>query len=83
MWGEFLPHTAWAEDRGKFRKDVETQELPYRTRIELASLVESPLAVALGLLVHSTAFSFSDPVFSVVQRNVYPELFLWDRSLIL
>ena len=30
----------------------------------------------MGLLVRSTAFSFSDPVFSAVQRNAYPELFL-------
>lgn len=28
----------------------------------------------MGLLVRSTAFSFSDPVFSAVKRNAYPEL---------
>ena len=28
----------------------------------------------MGLLVRSTAFSFSDPVFTAVKRKAYPEL---------
>ncbi|KAK8644641.1 hypothetical protein V6N13_123943 [Hibiscus sabdariffa] len=32
---EFLPHTARAEDRGKFRRDGETQQLPVGVGISL------------------------------------------------
>ena len=62
-WDEFLPHTARAEDRGKFRRDGETQQLPVGAGISLWRSKSPPqkkpwYTIALALRVLSISSHF-------------------------